>query len=70
MALLRDMTVLPQCNAKLPDDAGPISSLLPSMAIEQANMAITCAHQDEAKKTNAKRGPEKLGVCKINLVKI
>ena len=41
MALLHYMVVLPWRNTELPDPAGPLSSLLPLMAIEQANMAIT-----------------------------
>ena len=50
MVLLRYMTILPQRNAELPDPAGPISSSLLSMAIEQANVAITLVRQDECKK--------------------
>ena len=57
MALLRYMTVLPWRNAELPDPAGPLSSSLPSMAIEQANVASTYVRQDKAEKTNGKRGP-------------
>ena len=51
------MMVLPQRNAELPYPAGPLSSLLPSTAIEQANVAITHVHQDKAEKTNTKREP-------------
>ena len=51
------MTVLPRRNPELPDPAGPLSSSLPSTAIEEANVAITRVRQDEAEKTNAKRGP-------------
>ena len=40
MALLRYMTVLPRRNAELPDPAGPLSSSVPSTAIEQANAAV------------------------------
>ena len=57
MALLRYMTILPQHNAELQDPAGPLSSSLPSTAIEQANVAITRVRQDEEKKTNAKWAP-------------
>ena len=57
MALLRYMTVLPRRNAELPDPAGPLSSSVPSMAIEQANAAVARVRQDEAGKTIAKRGP-------------
>ena len=57
MALLRYMTVLPRRNAELPDPAGPLSSSVPSMAIEQANAAVARVRQDEAGKTNAKGGP-------------
>ena len=57
MALLHYMTVLPQRNAELPDPAGPLLSSLPSMAIEQANVAITHAQQYKIEKMNAKRGP-------------
>ena len=59
MALLRYITVLPQRNTELPNPAGPLSSSLPSTAIEQENcshVAITCVRQDEAEKTNAKSG--------------
>ena len=37
------MTVFRRRIAELPDSAGPLSSSLPSMAIEQANVAITRA---------------------------
>ena len=57
MALVRHMTVLPLRNAELPNPAGPLSSSVPSMAVEQANAAVARARQDEAGKTNAKRGP-------------
>ena len=35
------MKVFPQCNPEHPAPAGPLSSLLPSTVIEEANMAIT-----------------------------
>ena len=57
MALLHYMMDLPLRNAELPDPTGPLSSSLPSTAIEEANMAITHVRQDEEQKTNAKRGP-------------
>ena len=57
MALLCYMTVLPRRDAELPDPAGPLSSFVPSTAIEQANAAVAHVRQDEAWKTNSKRGP-------------
>ena len=54
MALLRYFQALPRCG-QLPDPTGPLSSSLPSSAIEEANTAITSARQEEA--TKAKRGP-------------
>ena len=51
MALLRCLQVLPRCG-QLPDPAGPLSSLLTSSAIDEANAS---ARQEEATKT--KRGP-------------
>ena len=40
MALLRYTAVLLRRNAELPDPAGPLSSFVPSTAIEQANATI------------------------------
>ena len=54
MALLRYFQALPRCG-QLPDPTGPLSSSLPSSAIEEANAAVTSARQEEA--TKAKRGP-------------
>ena len=53
MALLRYFQALPRCG-QLPDPTGPLSSSLPSSAIEEANAAVTSARQEEA--TKAKRG--------------
>ena len=58
MALLHYMTVLQRRNAELPDPAGPLSSSVPSTAIEQANAAVARVRQDEAGKTNAKSAVE------------
>lgn len=56
------MTILPRCSVELPDPARPFSPSLPSTTIEQANVTITRVRQDEAEKTDAKRGPKNLGV--------
>ena len=47
MALLRYLQVLPRCG-QLPDPTGPLSSSLPSSAINEANAS---ARQEEATKT-------------------
>ena len=49
--LLRYLQVLPRCGW-LPDPTGPLSSSLPSSAIDEANASV---RQEEATKT--KRGP-------------
>ena len=47
MALLRYLQVLPRCG-QLPVPTGPLSSSLPSSAIDEANAS---ARQEEATKT-------------------
>ena len=54
MALLRYMPVLPR-HGELHDPTGPLSSLLPSSMIEEANAAVTSDRQEDA--TKGKRGP-------------
>ena len=58
MTLLCYVKVFLQRNEKLPNSAGPLSSLLPSKAIEKANIAITHVCQEEAEKTNVNRGTD------------
>ena len=55
MALLCYMNVLLGHNGELPDPAAPLLSSLSSSVIEEANMALTNACQEE--EMNVKRGP-------------
>ena len=59
MALLRYIQVTPHrgpaSRGNLPDPSGPLSSLLPSSAIEEANAAVASVRQKESAKS--KRGP-------------
>ena len=56
MALLRYIQVTQHRRpGSLPDPSGPLSALLPSSAIEEANAAVNSVRQEESVKS--KRGP-------------
>ena len=54
MSLLHSMNILLQCSQELPDPARPLSSSLLSLAIEEINVPVASAHQQEVVK--AERG--------------
>ena len=59
MALLRYFQVTPhrRPSGDLPDPAGPLLLLLPSSAIEEANVAVASIRIQEEESSKSKRGP-------------